>query len=94
MKFALVALIASQVALAAPECLIDGNRDDGRLVNVISGQAKGFLPKEPVFVTVTNGNRKFTTQTDRAGFWATLYANETQETEVLCWQGLTAVRAK
>jgi len=96
MRLTILALTCfSTLCLAAPECLIDAKTspvDGGRfgLLALISGEAKGFLPKEPVFVTVTNGGKEYTMQASRTGKWALVYANLEEATNVLCWQGFPA----
>lgn len=88
MRLILIALtLLSVTSFAAPECNIDSREDGDRLVNLISGSATGFLPKEPVFVTVSNGGKEYTMQASRSGKWAVVYANLDENTSVLCWQG-------
>lgn len=69
-----------------PECNIDANPQisDG-LLALVSGNVKGFQPG-PVYVTITNGTRKFTTMAEKGGLWAAVYVNTEGNTDVLCWQ--------
>ena len=77
----------AQSALAAPECNIDPSYNDSTsLLAVVSGDVKGFEPG-PVYVTVTNGDKKYTTVVNREGKWALMYPSATADTQVLCWQG-------
>lgn len=87
---AILSITLSLSAFAAPECLIDARDTDGRLVNLISGGTSGFNPKEPIFVTVTNGGKEYTTQASRSGKWALVFANIEENTSVLCFQGFPA----
>jgi len=84
---ALLSITLSLSAFAAPECLIDAREKDGRLINLVSGGTSGFNPKEPIFVTVSNGGKEYTTQVSRSGKWAVVYANIEDSTSVLCFQG-------
>ncbi len=89
MKFAFaLCLTFSWIATAAPECLIDSETPTNRgLIDLISGEVKGFSPG-PVYVTVTNSGKQFTTVITRdTNRWAVLYANSSPETSVSCWQG-------
>ena len=86
--FALLTLVSA--VHAAPECLIDQREtlpgESGpRLVEVLSGAAKGFA-SGPIYVSVSNGTRSFTTLADKNGKWAIVYADTVPHTEVLCWQ--------
>lgn len=79
-------LLTSSLWAAPPECNIDTSQPPERgLLSMVSGNASGFQPG-PVYVTVTNGEKKFTTMADRAGDWAIVYANIDSHSEVLCWQ--------
>lgn len=83
----LVFFFSSVVSLAAPECNIDPTYNDSTsLLAVISGNVKGFEPG-PVYVTITNGDKKYTTVVNREGKWALMYPSVVTDTQVLCWQG-------
>jgi hypothetical protein len=77
----------SQVSMATPECNIDPSfKDSTSVIAVISGTVKGFDPGA-VYVTVTNGDKKYTTLVNREGKWALMYPSEATDSQVLCWQG-------
>ena len=83
----LALITLSAASFAAPECNIDARPEGDRLVNLVSGSTAGFAPKIPIFVTVTNGGKEYTTQTASDGKWALVYANLVDHTDVLCFQG-------
>lgn len=87
-RFALVmGLTLSALGSAAPECIIDAAQTDSTsLLATISGSVKGF-ELGVVYVTVTNGDKKYTTSISRDGKWALLYAPQVDDSQVLCWQG-------
>jgi len=81
--------LLTSMSFAAPECLIDATQKDSTsLIAVISGSAKGF-DVGPVYITVTNGDKKYTTLVNREGKWALMYPSLVMDTQVLCWQGWT-----
>lgn len=84
-SFIFLVLVASAL-FAAPECNIDerSSISDG-LLDVITGNVKGFQ-SGPVYVTVTNSGKKFTTMAEKGGLWGVVYTNTEPSTEVLCWQ--------
>lgn len=95
MKFAIaLSLTLSGMATAGPECIIDSETPTNRgLVDLLSGEVKGFSPG-PVYVTVTNAGKQFTTVIARdTNRWAVLYANTSTETSVSCWQGWPGQRS-
>ena len=77
-------------AFAAPECIIDASEaaDSTALLALISGSVKGFEPG-PVYISVVNGGKTYTTIVNREGKYALIYPSLTNNTEVLCWQGWT-----
>jgi hypothetical protein len=89
-KLLLVVSFFALNAFAAPECVIDGNQsaDSTALIALISGSVKGFEPG-PVYITIVNGGKTYTTIVNREGKWALLYPSLTNDTQVLCWQGWT-----
>lgn len=57
----------------------------------MTGHAAEFASGEPVFVTVTNGGKKYTTTAGQDGRWEVLIHNAGGETDILCWQGFENV---
>jgi hypothetical protein len=81
----------SSLGVAVPKCHIKKNSSHQK-VSTVSGIATGFQNGK-IYVTLSNGNRKYTTVAERDGHWALSFADLEKKSEVVCWQegnGLTA----
>jgi len=84
-------LLSSLLNAAQPKCKIKNNSFFQKL-GTVSGQASGFQSGR-VYVTLTQGGRKYTTVAEKEGNWALSFADLEPESKILCWQegtGLTA----
>lgn len=72
---------------AAPQCQIDFVGPQDIRIRRVTGRVAEFAPGEPVFVTVTNGGKKYTTKAGRDGRWDVVIHNVPGLTDILCWQG-------
>jgi len=81
------ALVLQRALVAAPSCDVTSISPNDAVLAQVKGVAKGFDYSEPVFVTVTNGGKRYTTQPDKDGRWELLFGNFALDTSLLCWQG-------
>ncbi len=84
-------LFLPSLKAAEPQCEIKHNNTLQKL-STVSGMVSGFQSGK-VYVTLTNGNRKYTTVAEKEGRWALSFADLENSSEILCWQegnGLTA----
>lgn len=92
MKFlAFVFTLGSILNAAQPKCEIKHHNSFQKL-GTVTGLASGFQSGK-VYVTLTQGDRKYTTIAQPEGHWALSFADLELESKVLCWQqgtGLTA----
>lgn len=80
-------LFFSSLAVAAPDCGTNLAGPVDTRLRLLSGKASGFDAAEPIFVTVTTGEKKYTTQANKDGNWEVLYGNFSGDSRLLCWQG-------
>lgn len=84
-------LSLSALGSADPKCHIEKNSFHQK-ISTVSGVATGFQSGK-IYVTLSNGNRKYTTVAEKDGRWALSFAGLEKKSEVVCWQegnGLTA----
>jgi hypothetical protein len=84
-------IFCSAFCSADPKCQIEKNSSHQKL-STVSGVATGFQNGK-IYITLSNGNRKYTTVAERDGHWALSFADLEKKSEVVCWQegnGLTA----
>jgi len=85
MKVGLLLLVLSFSLFAAhPKCEIKSNHSSQKLATV-SGLASGFHSGR-IYVTLTQGNRKYTTVAEKEGQWALSFADLGSESKIVCWQ--------
>ena len=91
----LFTLILSFVSLPIwghPSCEVQKRSSDKKL-GIASGIANGFESGK-IYVTLTNGSRKYTTVAENGGKWAISYADLDKKSEIFCWQEGTGLHAK
>ena len=91
-SLSLVFLSLAATALGQPSCQVKNQSLNERL-SVASGIATGFEPGK-VYVTLTNGTRKYTTVAEKDGHWALSFPFLEQKSEILCWQEGNCLNAK
>jgi hypothetical protein len=62
-------------------------------IGTVSGIASGF-EKGKIYVTLSNGLRKYTTIAESDGRWALSFAELEKSSEILCWQNGSSFQAK
>ena len=79
------------VTLAAPSCEIK-SQSVNKKVGTVSGIASGFQSGK-IYVTLSNGNRKYSTVAEPNGQWALSFASLENKSEIVCWQEGNALTA-
>jgi len=75
-----------------PTCQISANQTTNKL-STVSGTSSGFQNGK-VYVSISNGNRTYTTIAEKNGHWALSFANLDKKSEIVCWQEGNGLQAK
>lgn len=87
-----ILLLSSSLFAAHPKCEVKSSQSSQKL-GTVSGTASGFQSGR-VYVTLTQGNRKYTTVAEREGNWAISFADLETESKISCWQEGTGLVAE
>ena len=75
-----------------PSCEIESHQWHNKM-GTVSGVASGFQLGK-IYVTLTNGERKYTTVAEKNGHWALSFPDLEPASEITCWQEGTPFHAK
>lgn len=74
-----------------PSCELESHRRNNK-IGTVSGTASGFQLGK-IYVTLTNGDRKYTTVAENNGHWALSFSDLEPSSEIICWQEGSALQA-